>query len=311
MHRRCPSVGTFVINDRDNRRVTKAFIFHLILIFYAKLLLVFCPNWRRGLLAHVCYVLGYGPWFYHLYHTMGRMTSNWWMTAPAALKETVNMIFGGEATRKLLMPVLAVMIIAIIFIECRHFKHLSTNTLFMLTGCATIACTFIVAYAVSYLYKPLLARRYVYPLTAVIAMLLVVTSSYLINHLKELKGIYLALAGVLLIIGAKNFLTFYTETMYQETRTQEVLTLIGDAPEYLISNGTQHLSWSVLSYYYPDAEIIETHHGAMTAPDFWYFKTTPMTAEEIASMTDRGYKYDEYLDMLFVKYPCAIYHFYQ
>jgi len=50
---------------------------------------------------------------------------------------------------------------------------------------------------------------------------------------------------------------------------------------------------------------------AMTADDFWYFKATPMTEEEIASMTDRGYKYDEYKDMVFVKYHCALYHFYK
>lgn len=296
---------------------------------------------RPALFALFGFILGYIPWLLELFGRMSGMLGSWWMTSPATLKETVNMIFGGEATRKLLMPILALMIFIIAIIECRFlhrdpdrklqlhlkfpdFRNFSTPMLFILTGCLTITCTFIVAYGFSYLIKPLLARRYVYPLTAVIALLLTVTISYLFNHIKEhpikayfpeapdvLKVAFLALTAILLVIGLKNYRTFYADCRYQETRTQEILSLIGDDPDYLISNGVQHLTWSVFGYYYPEAEGIETHHGAMTADDFWYFTLAPMTADEIASMTSRGYKYEEYTDMVFVKYHCSLYHFYK
>ncbi len=286
------------------------------------------PVIKRAVWAHICFVVGYGPWFYHLYQTMGRMVGSWWMTAPASLKETVNMIFGGESTRKFLMPVLALMIIAVLFLELQkkalRLNEYAAEVLFMLVGGAVIASTFVVAYGASYLIKPILARRYVYALTSVIVMLLAVTISYLIGHTEGrlqwkffgkpenlTKGIFVLLCCVMFAVGLQNYKVFYEESMEQERRTQEVLSLIGDEPQYLISNGVNHLTWSVFGHYYPDVESIEAHHGAMTAADFWYFNTRPMTQEELKSMTDRGYQYEEHLDMVFVKYPCAIYHFYQ
>lgn len=296
---------------------------------------------RPALFALLGFIVGYIPWLIELFGRLSGMLGGWWMSAPATLKETVNMIFGGESTRKLLMPILAFMIFCIVIIECRflhrtpdrklhlhlklpNFQNFSANMLFILTGCFTIACTFLVAYGFSYLIKPLLARRYVYPLTAVIAMLLMVSVSYLINHIKEhpvkayfpeipwvLRGTSLILTILLLVIGLKNYHAFYTDCRYQETRTKEILSLIGEDPDYLISNGVSHLTWSVFGYYYPETESIETHHGAMTADDFWYFNPTPMTEEELDSMTSRGYKYKEYKDMVFVKYHCALYHFYK
>jgi len=299
------------------------------------------PALKPALFALFGFIIGYIPWLLEMFGRMAGMLGSWWMTAPATLKETVNMIFGGENTRKLLMPLLALMILMIGLIECRfvsrgedrrlrlhikcpNLKGFSTQMLFILVGCLTIACTFIVAYGFSYLIKPMLARRYVYPLTAVIALLLAVAVSYLLHYFKDhpakvffpeipfiAKGLSLLLTTALLITGLQNYRIFYADCRYQENRTQEILSLIGDDPNYLVSNGVTHLSWTVFGYYYPETEGFDASHVAMTADDFWYFKATPMTEEEIASMTDRGYKYDEYKDMVFVKYHCALYHFYK
>jgi len=112
-------------------------------------------------------------------------------------------------------------------------------------------------------------------------------------------------------IGVKNYATDYTEVKTQKEKTTEILTLMGSETDALtfVNNGISHIGWTVLAYYYPDADIYNSTFRNVDADDFWYFTPGLLSQDEKNEITTSGYTLTEYGSKQLVKYTFMLYHF--
>lgn len=303
-------------------------------------------TWIKGAAAALAFFLGYLPWLGTLFKAVSRVEGNWWMTEAASLNDCITVILGGDQMKKILLPlILAVVVIVLaaessllvlrkkedkLLIELKGPKSSgwSCELWGMLLGMLTIAGTLAVAYLACVLIRPVLARRYVYPLEGVAALVLVIGFSRILALLREwgnrigkswieaLGKLVLALIlGAMLLTGLEDYRVVSAEAGLQQEKTDEVLALI-EAETHsdsltLVNNGISHIGWTVLSYYYPDADILNCSYGEVEAKDFWYFTPGYLSGEELEAMGAAGYQVGAYGEKQLVKYPLVLYHFFK
>ena len=76
----------------------------------------------------------------------------------------------------------------------------------------------------------------------------------------------------------------------------------------LVNNGIQHIGWTVLEYYFPEAEILNGRWDCTDADHFWYFTPDVLDADEIAEIEASGlHVIGGYAYQQLVKYPLTLY----
>lgn len=299
-------------------------------------------TWIRVLIAGAAFILIYLPWLSILFKTVAKVTRNWWDAVSATPKECIEVIFGGSNMSKLSFPIWLLLFIIILLgeffilttqkngnrwiLELRapNWKELSAEVYALIVGVITILITIVVALLSVEFTELVLARRYIYPLTGVASMMLVIVSSHSLGMLKELgerikvrwlakvEACVLALALLLMIAtGYGDYKSFTAVNKYQSARTEELLYIIGEPAEdvVLVNNGVQHIGWTVLRYYYPDAEIINGGWESIKSNNFWYFTASPISDADIAALTAAGvYIVAGYPELQLAKYPLSLYH---
>ena len=300
-------------------------------------------TWVKALVSILAFGIGYLPWISTMLTAMKRVSGSWWMTDIPSLKPCLDMIFGGESMKVIVLPFLLVIVLIILLEESSFFRSFKKDDKFMieihspskkewskdlyamLVGVFTIVITIVVAYLACILIRPVLARRYLYPLSGIVSILLVITSAYFIKLSEKLalivkknwvtkvaKGILLITLAAMFMIGVKNYQFANEKFKYEKKATQETLGLIGDSTQSitLVNNGISHIGWTVLEYYYPEAEILNANCSEVDANDFWYFTSNYLDQELLDTMAQRGYTIQYgYGEMQLVKYPFVLYRF--
>lgn len=330
-------------------------------------------SWVKGFCAVLVYVIGYIPWLSFVFAAMERGAGNWWITEILGLSQCLEMIMGGNGMSQIVLPLIIVYLAAGLLVESGLFvirkadgkcengkddsavscvsedileiqihtptaKVWSVRTYTMLVGAGAILGTLAAGYGVSVLFKPMLVARYLYPLSAVALIMLVIGSSQIIDWAKSLqeicqeqtqktgcrvcrlvgmtavpavKGLLIVLLAVLLIKGIGIYRTESALMRDQKARTEAVLNLIGEPEEdvKMVATGVRHLTWTVLYYYFPDNEVVDGTFRDADADRFWYFTGNYMTQEEINEMTEAGYLISGYGDMQISQYPFVLYYF--
>lgn len=319
-----------------------AFLIMLVLTGFAACLRFGGKTWLKALVCGLVFVVGYLPWAGVLIDNM-KQEGNWWMTQTASIKECLTMMLGGEGMSRLLLPFLILALVLFLAVESSvfrlkkgeklevgiHFPRMdvwSADLYVLLIGFFTIGGTLIAGKLASVLISPILARRYMYPFTGIAAIMLVVASGHLLKLLKDLAGhlkkhwpvtvgktVLVALLAGMCLAGFRDYGVISQETGFQEEKTQEVLSLIGEPVEgmTLVNNGISHIGWTVLRYYYPDAEILNTTFDSVESDDFWYFTPAMMSQEQLDLLAGKGYVLAGYGEKQLVKYPFILYHFYK
>lgn len=300
-------------------------------------------TWVRVLAAGAAFILIYLPWLGITFRTAANVTRNWWVAVSATPKECIAVIFGGDNMSKWSLPLWFILFIVVLLAESSVLegkkqenrwllnlrapssREWSAELCTLVVGVIAIAGTLLVGELSIRFTALVLARRYIYPLAAVAAMMLVIVCSHSLHLLKELeervKITWLAKAGKCLLVvvillmvtvGYRDYRDFSEKSKTESAMTEEVLGAIGESAEgmVLVNNGVTHIGWTVLQYYYPDAEIVNGRIHDTDAEDFWYFTANPMTQEEITALGDEGtYLIAGYPSMQLVKYPLSLYHF--
>jgi hypothetical protein len=111
--------------------------------------------------------------------------------------------------------------------------------------------------------------------------------------------------------------------------TKQTLQVVGTPKEGAIMCATdvQHLAWTVLSFYYPNNEVLDdtavniareaqelydfSDGGVERANEIWYFTGREVEPVETEYMEGLGYTEDAYMGMWVGKYGCNIYHYYK
>lgn len=298
-------------------------------------------TWIRVLIAGAVFVLGYLPWLSILFSTVAQVNNSWWMETRATVGEAVDIMFGGSNMKRWSIPLWLGLLLIIFLAESSMLKKkreqdkwivevrapgwlMWSGEMFALAvGAITLTGTVGASLLISELMHPMLARRYVYPLAGVVAMMLVIGSSQLLTLLQRLgeylkynwlknagKCVFVIVLALMFSAGMKDYKSFTADNEYQSAKTAEVLYIIGEPTEdmVLVNNGVTHIGWTVLKYYYPGKEIVNGSWRDVNAEDFWYFTTDILSGDEVTEMLDRGYIVSVYPYLQLVKYPLMLYH---
>lgn len=298
-------------------------------------------SWLKGLAAIVAFLVAYSPWLFFLFTAMKNVSNNWWMTDILGFDLSLNMVMGSDGISTFLLPLLVLLLAVLLFAESSLFrfaekdgeksvrvqrpsvKEWSDETYSALVGAFTIIGTMTFAYLLCYLMRPMLAERYLYPLSAVSIATLVVASSRVIALLKKLgeevsmswieaagKAVLVMFLGVFLVIGIGNYRNCSSLIWEQEAKTVETLAEIGEPEEdvQFISNNVKHLAWTVLYHYYPNNEIIAGDYNSTEGDKFWYFNYVQLNEDNIAELEQKGYSVTYHGYKQLSQYPFDLYY---
>lgn len=309
-------------------------------------------TWTKGLLAIVAFILGYTPWLFFLFTAMRNVSNNWWMTDILGFDKSLNMVMGSNGLSTFILPILLLFIGALLLFESSVFKWeksgtsgqkqtlqdsdnpvitlvkptvktWSDETYAVVVGMFTIIGTMTFAYLLCVIMGPMLAERYLYPLSAVTYATFVVACGRVLVLLKKLgeqvrlnwlqafgKTVLVMFLGLFLVIGMDNYQKYSKLVVEQDTKTDATLDLIGQPGEkvQMVTNGVKHLGWTVLYHYYPDNEIINGDFDAAETDEFWYFNPSPIDDYGINYLEEKGLTVTVYGEMQLSQYPFYLYH---
>ena len=299
-------------------------------------------TWKKGVLAIVAFLIGYAPWLYFFYAGLKNVSRGWWMTEILGLDMSLEIVMGGRRMNGIVFPLVLLFLVVVLVTDSSIFvvekdakdgkervrlqnpsvKGWSDKTYAMAVGACTILGTLAFAYLLSVVMAPMLAQRYLYPLSAVAITMLAVGGSRVLELVPELekrtwKGVdFLArmLLVVLLVLlfgmGIQNYRECYASYDQQKVETEKTLNLIGtpDADVNMVTNGVKHLGWTVLYYYYPDNEIINGDYRQADSDRFWYFSPNEIGTDAIIGLQQEGYQVEDYGLMQLSQYPFYLYY---
>lgn len=301
-------------------------------------------TWVKGLLALLAFIAGYAPWLSYLFHATDSVSNNWWMTEIMSLRDSLQMVLCGAEFQKIIICLLIVFLAALFLTESSFFvirrqddyteisvhrprlKDWSNETYGAAVGALTIAGTLIAAYVLCLIVGPVLAQRYLYPLSAITVLLLVIGakgSLVLVERLEQrlrkkwlknlAKCVLVVVLAALTFVGLGNYKDYRAQVKAEQAATEQTLYVIGEVPEdtALVSNNVKHLSWTVLYYYYPQRDIITgrcSDEGA-EHDKFWYFTPEAVGDGELREMQDMGYTAEYHGTQQIATYSFELYYF--
>lgn len=296
-------------------------------------------TWIRGLCAVLGFLVGYSPWMFFLYHSIKSVSSNWWVSDILKLEEALDMVLFGDKMVKITAPLL-ILLCTVVFLvdsgivrrEKEEFalkicvpdqKSWNDKTYAVFIGLLTIAGTIVFGYFLCLVMTPVLIARYLYPVSAVTACVIVMAGSRVLEILKQFgereglphlqgigKGILAAICLALLIIGIQNYHEYSQEVKIEKERTQETLDFIGTPDENakMVTNGVRHLGWTVLYHYYPDNEVVNGDYRMAEADCFWYFNPEELAPEIIEELEKGGMSVTACGEHWISQYPFYLYY---
>lgn len=293
-------------------------------------------TWKKGVLAIVAFFIGYAPWLYFLYAGIRTVSNSWWMTEILGLDKSLEIVMGGRRMNGIVFPLVVLFLLVILVVDSSVFsvekgyvrlqkpsvKKWTDKTYAMAVGTCTILGTIAFAYLLSIVMAPMLAQRYLYPLSAVAMIMLAIGSSRVLELVAELeknswKGleclariVLVVLLAMMFVMGIRNYRECYDSFEQQKVATDETLDLIGTPDEdvQMVTNGVKHLGWTVLYYYYPDNEIVNGDYNQADSDRFWYFTPNELSADAAAGLQQDGYRITDYGLKQLAQYPFYLYY---
>lgn len=293
-------------------------------------------TWKKGVLAIVAFFVGYAPWLYFLYAGLRTVSNSWWMTEILGLDKSLEIVMGGRRMNGIVFPLVVLFTVVALVVDSAVFsvekgnvrlqkpsvKGWTDKTYAMAVGVCTILGTVAFAYLLSIVMAPMLAQRYLYPLSAVTMVMLAIGSSRVLELVAELeksswKGlecltriVLVVLLAMMFVMGIRNYRECYDSFEQQKVATDETLDLIGTPEEdvQMVSNGVKHLGWTVLYYYYPDNEIVNGDYNQADSDRFWYFTPNELSTDAVFGLQQEGFQVTDYGLKQLAQYPFYLYY---
>ena len=298
-------------------------------------------TWLKGAGAIAVFILAYTPWLFFLFTALKNVSNSWWMTDILGLDRSLLIVMGGKDMNHIIFPLILLLIVILLLTESSLFrfekkdgqleiqihkpsvKGWSDETYSVVVGAFTIFGTLLFAYLLCLVMGPMLAERYLYPLSAVAFSVLVVGSSRVLALVKQLgekrqqlcweklaKAAFVVVLGVLVLIGAGNYRSYSALTWEQSEKTDATLAVIGEpsGDVKLVTNGVKHLGWTVLSFYFPENEVVNGSYIQVDCDEYWFFNTVAVGEDVFYDWEQRGYQVTDYGEMQLSQYPFFLYH---
>lgn len=278
------------------------------------------------IISVVVYIVTYIPWLFVLYFQTQAELGNSWMAEPEALSKILKFMTCGDKLEFFVLPFIIITSLWILVKDIKK-KSLSKDGTVLIVYWGSIVGVLAFSYAVSYLFHPMLAFRYVYVLIPLVLLIFMIGMKNVIEYIHEentkenirtvLYTLCVVLFLVMTLLSLLDFKYFRSVTKTQNVETNKILNIVGvpDPNTVICSNGVKHLSWTVLSYYY-DSEITTWNPWdvpdklGMWPSDYWCFNGYPYDDDAKNKMANMGYANEEYPDMWMGKYNVWVTHFY-
>lgn len=300
-------------------------------------------TWLKGVGAIAVFILAYTPWLFFLFTALKNVSNSWWMTDILGLDKSLLIVMGGSGMNHIIFPLVLLLIVILLLTESSLFrfekkdgqleiqihkpsvKGWSDETYSVVVGAFTIFGTLLFAYLLCWVMGPMLAERYLYPLSAVAFSVLVAGSSRVLALVKQLSekrqqlcweklanAAFVVILGALVLIGAGNYRSYSALAWEQSEKTDATLAVIGEPSEdvKLVTNGVKHLGWTVLSFYFPENEVINGSYTqvAVDCAEYWFFNPVEVGQDVFYDWEQRGYQVTDYGEMQLSQYPFFLYH---
>lgn len=299
-------------------------------------------TWLKGLGAIIAFLAGYSPWLYFLFIAVRNVSNNWWVSEILGLGRVLDIVLGSAGMVKIVAPLLAFMAVSVLLVDSGvlriakgkeevslevrtpKLEKWEDETFSIAVGLCTIAGTIAFAYFLCLVMTPVLVDRYMYPLSAVAFCVLVLCGSRFLKLLDRLgsrtglpylagfgKAALVCLICGLLVTGIGNYRRYGAMVREQNEKTEKTLDTIGvpDPDVKLVTNGVQHLGWTVLSYYYKDNEVVNGGYDMAEADRFWYFNPYELEQETLEEIEQNGMSVTVYGENQIAVYPFYLYYF--
>lgn len=285
----------------------------MVAVFYAGLILlsIFQKQYRFKCAAiSIATIIGYLPWLLILILSFKRTASEWWLKNIPTLKSCGYVIFN----HKWVFLVFAASFVLFILYETDTLnikydpkkakdkiavkfnspKIQGTNWMFPLFGIMSAAGTVVVGLSLSYMIRPFFLERYLFPISAVMYVVL----GYLISRLK-LKKIWCLLVIIVYFFqsvpGYVNI--FQAESMINQNTSNFCKQLQLDDSDLVLSNN-RHQVWTIIQYYYPQTQASLVSENIIekvdNTKDNWIFWIGELPEKEIEALNEAS------LDCVFV-----------
>lgn len=299
--------------------------------------------WIKGVVSVAVFAAAYAPWLGQVLRATRHVSGSWWMTEIEGLQSSLTMIGCGAGMYRIILPLVVLFAGGLFLTESSLFRakkeagiltvHVTTpsagkwsgETYTCAVGIVTIAGTLLFAYGISVFMRPLVTGRYLYPLCAVTAILLAAGSGRMLRRLEETgkacgrkwaagagKCVLVLILAVLVLQGMGNFKNYKALVKSEDAGTAQTLSIIGEPGEdtQFVSNGIQHIGWTVLDYYYQGADIVNGSFREATKDDVWYFSPGLLNEGDREIIEDMGYVITaNYGEQQLGKYPFTLYRF--
>ena len=273
-----------------------AYTHYYALISVAFFYLMLLPLWFRGkefrqriVRLYSITVLSYIVWLIALYKSFKRTADAWWLESIATPSDCWDFLWGSG-----LLSVIALVIFvwyAASFLWKQFKTHaLSNENILFLAGLASILGTVLVGLVLSYLVRPFLVPRYLFPLTPVAYLMLGICLSKMRWH----NAVASLLIVLVLGIGFPLYVRIYQHEREVEQGTQictKALTASEDPMIYTNDSGW-NFTYNAENLF-PDIPYLDDDNALDSVDashqDPWVFWQSALTAEEEQILAERGY----------------------
>ena len=266
-------------------------------------------KFRIGMIAsYVITILGYLPWLMILIKSFERTANGWWLESIPSVRDCIYYLLDNKT---IILFVLGVIILFLLY-QINILKlnispekdvrekldvalmfsdvKMTSNVYWTISGLASIAGTIVVGLALSYLIRPFLVLRYIFPLTGILYLMIGVCISKL--KLPRVWGIAL----IILILWTHIptcVNTIKWENSFDRGTANFLANVQPAASEKIVTNNS-HFNWTLSGYYYAD-NAHECNTDALTNLNteddtVWLFWTEELDDVAIRSLRKQHYK---------------------
>lgn len=234
---------------------------------------------RRTAITWAAAVAGYLPWLGVLLKSLVSTAGEWWLQEIPKPSECLRYFFESWYLTGLFVLTVAVYL----FVSARRRKQaeeekplISSDTLWVLAGLASLAGTAAVGLALSYAVRPFFVIRYLYPLTPVVFLIL----GFCLSKLDRSKLLCFVLTAGIVVWIWPTYLHIRDDYKYQDMCTKEFLEIVqpGD-------NAVFYMEGMADFYYYfpdiPEKTRWKLENADTSYDEIWYFKETKGEPEDI------------------------------
>lgn len=234
---------------------------------------------RRTAITWAAAVAGYLPWLGVLLKSLVSTAGEWWLQEIPKPSECLRYFFESWYLTGLFVLTVAVYL----FVSARRRKQaeeekplISSDTLWVLAGLASLAGTAAVGLALSYAVRPFFVIRYLYPLTPVVFLIL----GFCLSKLDRSKLLCFVLTAGIVVWIWPTYLHIRDDYKYQDMCTKEFLEIVQPG-----NNAVFYMEGMADFYYYfpdiPEKTRWKLENADTSYDEIWYFKETKGEPEDI------------------------------